>query len=99
MLADDGGNETQAVQVLTLTDLQREYAIARAHVIVGASMPSVEATSTDPDDVFQHLLTLGAGGGKGPVAFLIAAAIPACSAHSVLLFNGCRTARCGVRLG
>lgn len=57
--ADEDEAEEEAPQVLTLSDLQREYAIARAHAIVAASMPSGEFTSSAPDDVFQHLLTLG----------------------------------------
>ena len=58
--ADDDEAEEEAPQVLALSDLQREYAIARAHAVVAASMPSGEFTSSAPDDVFQHLLTLGA---------------------------------------
>lgn len=60
LLADDDDAEVAAAQVLTLPDLQREYAIVRAHAVVAASMPSGEFTSSAPDDVFQHLLTLGA---------------------------------------
>jgi len=44
--------------VLTLDDLRREYATARAHAAVTAAMPGGEATSSAPEDVFQQLLAL-----------------------------------------
>jgi hypothetical protein len=45
--------------ILTLDQLRREYAVARAHAAVAAAIPGGEATSSHPDNVFSQLLALG----------------------------------------
>jgi hypothetical protein len=46
-------------RVLTLADLRREYAAARALATVAGAMPGGAATSAAPGDAFEQLLALG----------------------------------------
>ena len=59
VLADDADGVHPPPTILTLEQLRREYAVARAHAAVATAIPGGEATSSQPDNVFSQLLALG----------------------------------------
>eukprot|EP00887_Chlorella_sp_A99_P004375 scaffold15.g4375.t1 len=62
---------SEEADIVTLADLECEYAVARAHAAVAAAMPGGEATSPAPQDVFEQCLTLG----LHDAAFMLAEAL------------------------
>ncbi|KAK9814266.1 hypothetical protein WJX72_003104 [[Myrmecia] bisecta] len=45
--------------ILSLADLQKEHAVAHAHVLVAKQLPTADLGHSSRDDIFQHLLSAG----------------------------------------